>query len=189
MTANLLPIKLVSWSGDISNSNAQLQWKCTNALNFDHFMVQRSTNGIQFEDVQKIKAINANSSSEQTYSYQDRFIQSEKVYYRLMMVDLDGSTNYSSVINLSVKNSGVAKLYPTIVDNGNITIEPGKSLTHAKLDIFDMSGRNLFSKNLGAVTARQSVEFSTASHIASGSYLAVVSEGADQIIKKIIIIK
>ncbi|PWU03025.1 MAG: hypothetical protein C5B52_04145, partial [Bacteroidetes bacterium] len=189
MSANLLPIKLVSWSADVVNGNAQLQWKCTNAVNFDHFIIQRSYNGMQFEDLQTIKATAGNNFNEQNYSYQDRYIQSDKVYYRLMMVDIDGSTNYSTVMNLSVKNTGVARLYPTIVDNGNITIEPGKSLSHAKLEIFDMSGRNLFTKNLGPLSIRQSVGLSTVSHIATGSYIAVVSDGGDQIIKKIIIIK
>ena len=192
MTANLLPVKIIDWSGMVvANNKAQLKWVCENAMNFDHFTVQRSNDAIQCTDIRIINTNNSNYSGIQSCADREPLNGSEKVFYRLQMVDKDGSSTYSNIISLSPKSTMETRMYPTMVESGNLFVESGKTWTHSKLDIYDMSGRNLFSKDLGVLNGRRQVNIENGGSmtLAAGSYIAVLSDGMDILAKKIIIIK
>ena len=191
MSANLLPVTLSNWSASaLSGNQALLKWTATNSVNFDHYTVQRSTDGQSFQEIQTIAA-STTGGNRQEYSYTDQFNYSGAVYYRLAMVDIDGKINYSSIASLSFSSSQTtAHIYPTIVENGSVFVEAPASIRQAKLELFDMNGRKLQEKNWPILEGRQQVTVSSnGSQLPAGAYLARLSNGQSTLVKQIILVK
>ena len=109
-----LPVKLSSFSGKADNCKAILQWTTAQELNTDKFILESSTDGISFSAVAEIKAANAANGK----SYQQLLVQSTGlVYYRLKMVDLNGSYIYSFIVPVKTNCniSDIISIYPNPV--------------------------------------------------------------------------
>lgn len=186
MSMATLPIKLISFNGALNaGSKAELVWKCTNAENFSHFTVQKSTDGRNFEDVHNIDA-KSDYSDVQTFAYTDAAAVTGSAYYRLAMVDRDGSTDYSTVIVLSAKAGSVPKIYPTIVEGGSIYVETGTAREQVKLEVYDMNGKLVFGKNLNGGKQQVSLQFNGK---AQGAYVARISSGRENMLTQLIVMK
>jgi len=191
----VLPITLLKWSATpIGNDQTDLQWQCTDAVNFDHFVIQRSTDGQSFNDVRVIPATQSNSTLIQDYSYTDSYAYSGRLFYRLAMVDLDGTISYSTIVT-SVTSSGntlpTTAIYPTVVESGTIFVESSQAVQGARLEVFDMSGRRIDEQFWAVLEGRQQVALNAGSYgsLAHGSYFVRLSNNQSILAKQIIIVK
>ncbi len=189
MTHVLLPVKLISWTAAaLSADQEQLQWKCTDAINFDHFDIQRSTDGQFFSDVHTTAAINGGDGS---YAYTDQYTYSGTVYYRLAMVDRDGNTDYSTIVTLSQKDGQSVRIYPTVVENGNLFVETSGAISQARFELFDMTGRMLRETDLSGLNGRQQISISSGGHgsLTAGMYIVRLTNNNSILAKQIIMVK
>lgn len=148
--AAILPVSLVSFKGNTTTSGNVILWTTSSEINSKYFEVEKAHNGQAF---MKISTVNAagTSSINRNYAYTDRIPQSGSNFYRLKMVDLDGSFKYSSIVKLnnsdksptfSIQNNptqsnGVARLIISNSEKGEtyITINnlSGQSLQSYKV--------------------------------------------------------
>jgi Secretion system C-terminal sorting domain len=107
-----LPAKLKDFSGQRVNGIDELKWTVTLEHNVDRYEIEYSKDGMQFNTVGTQKATGL-SGNEKLYAYQYRTDHSAIAYYRLKIIDLDGSYEYSEivVINPDVKRSDIY-VYP-----------------------------------------------------------------------------
>jgi len=177
-SSTLLPVTLTSWTVTaLSDDEALLKWTATDAVNFDHFIIQRSTDGQSFQDIQSLPA--------GATQYTDRFSYNGTVYYRLKMVDVDGQSNYSGIASLIRHSTTSTRIYPTMVENGSIFVETAKTIRQARLEVFDMTGRRLQEKDWPALEGRQQL---TLTGLPAGAYLVRLSDVQSPIAKQMIII-
>ncbi|MEM9835713.1 MAG: fibronectin type III domain-containing protein [Bacteroidota bacterium] len=106
----VLPLDLLSFSGEARDKTNLLNWTTANAVDFSHFEVERSPNG------QGTWSVLAQSDlqSSGAHAYIDQTPLST-AYYRLKMIDLDGAFTYSRIIyleNNSHPTTGDIKVYP-----------------------------------------------------------------------------
>jgi trimeric autotransporter adhesin len=104
-TLTLLPLHLLKFSGQLVNGDGLLQWNTTGEQNTSHFVIERSTNARQFTSIGTTAASNLPGSH--TYTFTDPNISRlyiPVVYYRLKMVDADGSFSYSNIVGLHMDN-------------------------------------------------------------------------------------
>ncbi|MBS1665135.1 MAG: T9SS type A sorting domain-containing protein [Bacteroidetes bacterium] len=190
MSSTLLPVTLTSWTATaLSDNQALLKWTATNAVSFDRYVVQRSTDGSSFQDVYSVTS-SITSGVQQDYSYTDPVNYNGTVYYRLAMVDIDGATKYSSIVTLNFAANKSAHIYPTVVENGQVFIETPKAIYQARLEVFDMNGRRLQEKSWPSLEGRQQVMVTgNGNTLPAGAYLARLSDGQSTIAKQIIIVK
>jgi len=98
----LLSGYIKSFSGfyNIESKNISLSWSILNNENTSSFIVERSNNGIRFTPIKQITA--TQNPGEFIYSSNDdqRIINEQTVYYRIKMINSDGSYRYSGVINI-----------------------------------------------------------------------------------------
>lgn len=135
-----LPIRLLSFSGVVNGSNALLTWKTSSEVKSKEFVVERSANGSQFTAIGKVPA-SGNSDLVKTYTFEDR--NSLPVgFYRLRMVDEDGSAELSKVIKLDKGSSGQAlQVYPTrVVSTVNVSVHSNQP-ERIFLQVYDVNGR------------------------------------------------
>lgn len=112
---NPLPVELVSFGSSVNGSVLKLTWTTASEINSAKFFVERTSKSSGVWS--KIGEVNAAgvSNAPRNYVYCDRFPVTGKVQYRLKMVDADGTSKYSSVIETEIglpKNFSLIQNYP-----------------------------------------------------------------------------
>jgi len=131
--ATVVPVTLLSLNGKYSNESVYLQWKTAMENNTSHFILERSTNGQNFTALTKVDAA-GNTTNTKYYSYSDKDFYSyvaPSVYYRLKMVDNDGTYKYSATINI-----------PILGLHETITVSPNPALNELNANLYASNGGN-----------------------------------------------
>lgn len=118
-----LPIELLSFEAEILKTGHQLTWITSSETNNDYFVLEKSIDGLHFEDLHQVESKN-NSLQKTTYQYLDKSSISEAFYYRLRQVDKNGATEFSPVVFSSPKTTTIAvQTFPNpTVDELNVSI-------------------------------------------------------------------
>lgn len=120
-TLSILPVTLSEFSGVVNNCNVALTWTTTLENKFSHFDLEYSENGIDFITVKTIPSKQSATGS----NYQLTYPQTAATgYYRLKMVDIDGTYSYSNkVLQFRTScNDNRITLFPNPVVNDRTTI-------------------------------------------------------------------
>jgi hypothetical protein len=146
-----LPISWKSFNGETNNKVNFLKWITATEQNTEYFEVERSADGINFETIGLVAA-SGNISSDKLYNFDDNNPILGINYYRLRLVEIDGTTEYSNVIALEVKGDKKPYIfYPnpvTEVLNYQFTAEQGGDVI---IEVMDALGRVLKSENKNSV--------------------------------------
>lgn len=135
----ILPIKLISFSGVKDGPNAIMKWQTAEEINTDRFELQKGNDGKVFATIAVIKA-KGGSNLSSFYNYTDLIGKNEIYYYRLKMIDKDGSFVYSRIVDIRQENSSLfIRIFPNPTRN-YITIEHDKSI-NSTFRILDITGR------------------------------------------------
>lgn len=185
----ILPITLMDWTAKVVNTNdVELSWKVADALNFDHFTVQKSNDAQNFRDIQYVAF--KPGTQVQSYSYTDPKVSSSKVYYRLVMVDKDGSAKYSTVVAAALQQATPVRVYPTIIENKQVFIESNKRINRVQVELVDMNGRILQSEQRSLSAGRQSFALDALrTSNAAGSYIVRITGDEGILAKQPVIIR
>lgn len=165
-----LPLKLVSFSASMQGSSAQLSWKTTNEVNVNNFVIEKGTDGKNF---QEIATVAADNNLVNDYAFTDNSLVDNATYYRLRMVDKDGSYQYSFIILLKSKTSNSLSMYPNPATS-LVTIVHGLPQGKASLIITNVTGIKL---QVIAVNANvQQTSFALSNNLKPGNYLLQYSD-------------
>ena len=168
-TGGVLPVKLESFEGFGEKCNAQLKWSTSNEVNLGKFEVEISKDGTSFE-----RAGTLNPSSSNAGNYQFNTTQSSgKSYYRLKIIDRDGSFAYSKVITISTNCSDkVVKIFPNPVKVDQLlSVNISGYDASVKGDLYSSTGQFVKTYVLKNGANNLSVE-----NLAQGFYTLRVSE-------------
>lgn len=141
----ILPLSLLSFTGQKQNGFNQLKWTVTGAEQTRRFIIEYSSNGTSWQTAGEVAAIN--QADNQLYTFRHNSTVPGKLYYRLQIEDFSGAVTYSPVITINNKESGTIKVYPTVVTDKQLRVTTDESLTNIK--IMDSNGRLVFTKSLG----------------------------------------
>ncbi|MFK8102594.1 MAG: FG-GAP-like repeat-containing protein [Saprospiraceae bacterium] len=145
-----LPIELSSFMGGTEGCNTRLVWTSELEKNFNYYNLERSIDGINFETLKKIKGVGGDRR--QSYQYTD-YEASTDNYYRLKMVDLDGSYEYSEIIFVATDCEEIYDIavYPNPVSISDpvINVKFFSSVEETGFMITDINGEVLRQINFG----------------------------------------
>lgn len=94
-STGILPLNLLSFNAILQSKKTLLTWTTSNQMNTQYFMVQRSSNGNDWTEINIINTSTTNNIS--TYNYTDETPKFGINYYRIKFVDTDGKVTYSNV--------------------------------------------------------------------------------------------
>lgn len=106
-----LPVTLLSFTATKSQYTALLSWETSQELNSDRFDIEHSTTGKNWDLIGKVKSTGT-SAQKVAYTFIHEAPETGINFYRLKMVDRDGSSVYSTVRNLHFDGNKVTVLYP-----------------------------------------------------------------------------
>ncbi|HYE54108.1 MAG TPA: hypothetical protein VD996_04665, partial [Chitinophagaceae bacterium] len=141
-TGGALPLKLEYFTAVYRNAEVALEWKTTQEINTHHFEIERSPGNSAFTLLASVPS-KGNSSIPQLYWSADPAPFSPLTYYRLKMVDKDGSFSYSPIVIVKKDLKTGFSLFPNpVVSKVFVSLH----VSNASKDTWmltDMSGRQL----------------------------------------------
>lgn len=179
----ILPVSLYSLSVQETNGPAkhlaQLNWKTATESNVSHFAVERSTDTRSWTLLGSLptKATNGNSTALLNYNYPDDLTGlSGVVYYRLKMVDKNGSYVYSNTVSLTIGKPGkglMVSVSPNPVEaaTGAVVRFASEKNERVVLKVVDANGALLTSKTIELQAGNTSITLTDLINKASGIYL------------------
>jgi hypothetical protein len=143
-SANLiLPVELSSFMAIPSGRNANLVWRTASESNTSYFEIERSYGStISWEKVGTVKAAGT-STKAKDYSFTDNKLNTGKYFYRLKVVDLDGTYRYSSEVENKVdapKNYSISQNYPNPFNPSTRIEFQLQSDSKVVLELYSMTG-------------------------------------------------
>jgi hypothetical protein len=112
-----LPVSLISFTARTTSDGVTLMWSTSVEKNFDHFILEKSADGIFFFPVSSIKG-RGFSEVVNNYNFTDNAPVAGGTYYRLSSLDFDGYTETLKVIYIDHKNDNSISLFPNLVNVG-----------------------------------------------------------------------
>jgi hypothetical protein len=178
VTTNLLvtlPASLLNFSGYKSGAKNSLRWTTASESNNLGFDVQRSIDGINYSSIGFVnsKALNGNSSSNITYTFDDNSPIGKKQYYRLNQKDIDGRSKISNIVTITGDKPvtlGIGGLFPNPAQTKVSVIIDAPARQDVTLMVTDMSGKTVKQQIVNVEIGSNTVPVDI-STLAQGSYL------------------
>ena len=184
--ASTLPLTLLSFNATLLNCQPSLNWITESEYKTDRFEVERGNlNNSLWVSVGTIKA-KGNTSAKSTYSLTDKDViaASEKVLYRLKIIDKDGQYKYSNFLPFLVNCKTVqVQVYPNPVQDGKLYVSLTGTKGYTEATLLSLSGQVIVKKQINNGT-----NFLNVLNIANGTYLLNVKDanGVDKKVKVLI---
>lgn len=145
--SNPLPVSLTQFEGVISEKQVLLKWATVEETGSDYFVVERSLDAKSWNEIGTLPA-HKESDVIVKYELNDAYPVGGLNYYRLKMVDRDGSYAYSDIKVVRFGNGGLLALsYPNPVSN-ELFIESTYLIGAQGFQISDVQGRLLLNESL-----------------------------------------
>jgi hypothetical protein len=183
-----LPVVLSAFTASLKTSNVNLSWTTVSEKNFNLFEVERSFDGADYKTISVVFATGS-TDTKSNYSYTDNVKEIAKsvIYYRLKMVDIDGSFKYSDirVIRIGEQTETVKIMtYPNPVGNEvRVTIPASWQNKEVKYEVFNTNGQIVIVK---MNTNASQTEVIDMKNISRGLYIVKLTNGTQTAQQKII---
>jgi len=171
-----LPVKLISFTANVQGCQAYMNWNVADAITFNQFVVERSTDGRNYTDLATVSY----SKGIETYTYADKTISSGKYFYRLRLVDIDGKHQYSNSVSI-------------VSDCGSTQIAVTPNPTNSMINITGLTTRKnaiVVTDAIGRIVSGSTVEGPSSTILdlgkfADGIYMVHITseQGAVSVIK------
>jgi hypothetical protein len=184
--ANALPVNLLSFAGRRNTNGHALSWITASEQNSDHFILERGFNDQSFTAITRVQAA-GNSNTNRFYSYLDAKPIPGKNFYRLKMMDRDGTSRYSNIVLLENEEKGaIISLQPNPTQPGRDALLQINSLETGDLlvSISNLMGQVVKSFRLTNPTGNVQATI-PASGMAQGNYIITIRNGKGEITETI----
>ncbi len=185
-----LPVKWGAFSVTKQAGIALLKWTTLNEVNNEHFDIERSIDGVNFNKVGSV-AGNGSSSVTNNYQYTDALtgITAKMIYYRIKDVGYDGKSSLSKIVALRLDGTGGPR---------NLTIYPNPFLTNIKVSmhsdaqqmvtirITNMAGQQLVNRIATLQQGENIIVIGELEKLKTGVHILEIISGDEKIIQKII---
>ncbi|MEO0472036.1 MAG: T9SS type A sorting domain-containing protein, partial [Bacteroidota bacterium] len=137
------PVEWLNVGVEKQGSQARIYWSTASELNADHFVVERSEDARNFTPLGQLAA-KGTTTERSDYRFIDPTIEEKRrFYYRIQQVDIDGSIDYSNVVELRAESLSLsATVYPNPArDQVNLSFyQEGQS----EIKVINMQGQTMY---------------------------------------------
>ncbi|MCB9500284.1 MAG: T9SS type A sorting domain-containing protein [Chitinophagales bacterium] len=143
---SLLPVSFLGFDVQLINNRiAELKWETATEINNDYFTVQRSSDGLIFEDLGIIQGA-GNSTSIIKYEYLDAEPLVGLSYYRIKQTDFDGQYDFSPIRSIIRSPENELSIFPNPLKGDQLSFSGVSDLCNFQL--FDLSGKLIYESEL-----------------------------------------
>jgi len=166
----VLPIELLNFDEVLENDIVKIYWSTASEINSDYFSIERSKDGINFEQIGRMQG-GENSSSVLNYVFYDENPYHELSYYRIKQIDFNGAYSYSDIKTIYLAPSfSLINIYPNPAKSSiNILVGTPKDMM-VNVVVFNNIGQKVINYTTEVITGRHTININT-SNLSSGSYI------------------
>lgn len=176
----ILPLHLLSFNAGYDNDKVRTTWSSSNETDIKKYVVQRSIDAGNFNDVGSSDPKNIAAQSD--YLLNDQNPLQGVSYYRLKIINLNSSVSYSNIVSVNSKPKSLILIYPNpVIDN--IIVNHPKANAGAVISISTMDGRIVSSQSVlpGSVSGTLNVR-----SLSGGNYLLIYQNNTDKLVTKFV---
>ena len=186
VSCTVTSIELLRFDGETTENGNLISWMTASENESDHFTLERSKDGINFEAIQQIDAA-GNSNIEQHYNYLDSEATAGIYYYRLLETDQEGKTEIvSDIISLERTNDfAIVEIMP--VPATDIVTINYQSIGEGAINVavFDVTGRLIEQRTIDSKVGFNSLQIDVSTYT-SGAYFIQMNDGINEITTRMV---
>jgi hypothetical protein len=175
LNGSALPVRVSNFNGTVKSAYNDIVWKLEIASTIRTVILESGTDGSGFSKAyEETPAINSQRIES---SFKD-FDIADKKYYRLKMINTDGSIEYSSVLLLrrEVKANTVI-VSPNPADGFVNIIMNREKAAPLTIKLVDATGKILLTKTQMSAAGNQTIQLNNLEKIATGTYIIQIWDG------------
>ncbi|MEM7104504.1 MAG: T9SS type A sorting domain-containing protein [Bacteroidota bacterium] len=185
-----LAVELVTFTAEVVTDQVRLDWTTLTETNNDYFKVERSLDAINFVEIHHEEGA-GNSFDRMNYLFIDTNPLEGQSYYRLQMVDINGTKTFSEIRTVRIDDHlDQFSIFPNPVskgDNLNIVIS-AHSTSQIEIIVFNVIGREVLSRNQKVTRGSSQITVPTES-LTEGIYFVKIDGGNYEMVKKVLVKK
>ncbi len=180
--AFVVPIQLVSFGANQVGSTVLVNWVVATEIDVNRYEVEYSSNGQNFVSINSIAANNNRNYNALHTTPLNGFN-----YYRLKVIDNNGTVSYSSVKRIYFGKSGIVKLYPNPA-TAELTIELPTAFVgkNTQVVVYAANGATLIKQSFIGTNAKININTAT---LPSGHYLLSIVADNELVSHKFTVIR
>lgn len=169
-----LPVSLLSFNAQCNNSSVDLEWVVASETNAHYYLIQKSSDGDHFIDIDKVNAA-GNVNSILHYNYTDNGDKGDYLY-RLMEFDFDGSSSILAVAASNCSENANQSFNAWFNDDSEIISVEFDAISAGKyqLQLFDVTGKLISSKEITVSNSGKVMDFINVPGLSTGVYSVVL---------------
>ena len=182
LNGTALPVRIVSFEAIAQKINVKTTWAVADELNVSTYEVEHSTDGNIFK-----KVGNVNATGNSSYNFVHKSPSYGVNYYRLRIVDANGTFKYSETRKVNFVGDGEPQVNPNPAKNVlNINLPFSWTGKKVSIKIYSIEGKLVLNKEI--INATDLINLDVSSLPPSQYYLKILSN-EKTISKKISIVK
>lgn len=173
-----LPVQLLAISAERKKDDVIISWQTTNEVNCNKYVIERSSDNINYT---KIGAVSATSRSAAVnkYTFVDQSLPSQTptVFYRLNIIDNNGSFEYSKVVavNLTRQANQPIAIYPNPFRTQLTAIIDADEDGTASVELADVFGKVFAQYSTDVTKGANPVIVTPENQLPAGMYLLKIN--------------
>ncbi|HUM52791.1 MAG TPA: T9SS type A sorting domain-containing protein, partial [Chitinophagales bacterium] len=172
---NPLPVELSRFIGNCNGDYVQLDWTTLSEKNSKLFIVERSTDGINFINVGSVNAAGF-SNTIKNYSFIDSSSSTDN-YYRLVELDIDNTQQTSVIIKVSCDGVNGTNIFYT--PTNGIEVETYSTTSKELMfNVYEVSGKLLHQETKQIAQGYNKFSLDLKRKLANGIYLIQQIDGS-----------
>ncbi|MDW3647602.1 MAG: T9SS type A sorting domain-containing protein [Bacteroidia bacterium] len=180
ISAGTLPVEWMSFTAtNTNNQEVKLFWITAWEINNDRFVIEKKLEHGDFTDIASL-ASKGNSNSPQSYTFYDNSPMTERVYYRIKQIDLNGTADYSNTLEVQFDwgKDQAYILYPSPAEH-KVSIETyiQEERDHA-FWVLDLRGKEMIN---GKIKKGNSIKKLNIEELPAGNYFVKIQGPNDSI--------
>lgn len=180
---NPLPISLLEFNATAVNETVQLNWSTASEENASHFEIESSPDADHFLTLGSVLA-HGNTMEPMHYTFTDDNPSDGNTYYRLKMVDLDGSFEYSPVRVANFRKMHIINIWPNPSYQTDIRItKPEDFSGPVELFVYTMDNKMIYTNktDFDQITIPSAI-------LSQGNYTILLKAREEMVYGKLVII-
>ena len=192
-TSDISPLPVVLGSFEAvkeAETSAGIYWNTVSEKNSSHFIIERATEFGKFEPIEKVKAA-GNSQKAINYRYSDvnvaEILNANTVFYRLKMVDLDGTYEYSQVktVYFGKEADPSITVYPVPFNNELSIFIAANQDSEGAIEVLNIMGKVCYQSNYQVKAGGDKVSLQELASLPAGVYLVRVQMNNEWVVRKV----
>lgn len=186
--APILSADLLSFNGQLVEDKALLKWTSAKEDQPVTYTIQRSTDGLNFQYAGMVAGTGNGRFETNNYGFTDPVAVTGRTYYRLLLSDADGASNYSRIIQLDHQLSGSIEMinllnpYSSSVD---FDIRSPKE-SQVEIQLTDVFGKTIRKTAKLVSRGVTPVTLDDTSALPAGTYFITVRSAGGSITRKLV---